>query len=200
MRGAAATAGQHAAGRDESGQVVGVGLLTDQDHVLAARHPGLGGRGVEDQSAHGGAGRGIDSSREQHPLGAGVEAGEHEASQLVAGDPRQRLVDVDDALAHEVRGDPERRLGRALAHPCLQHPQPTVLDGELDVAQVLVVPLQGGHHLEQLLVRRRVEVGKVGEGHGVADAGHDVLALGVGEVVAVDAPVARRGVAGEADP
>ena len=136
----------------------------------------------------------------QHPLGAGIEAGEHEASQLVAGDPRQRLVDVDDALAHEVRGDPERRLGRSLAHPCLQHPQPTVLDGELDVAQVLVVPLQGGHHLEQLLVRRRVEIGKVGEGHGVADAGHDVLALGVGQVVAVDATVARRGVAGEADP
>ena len=52
-----------AAGRDEPGQVVGVGLLADQDDVLAARHPGLGGRGVEDQSAHGGAGRGIDSSR-----------------------------------------------------------------------------------------------------------------------------------------
>ena len=41
--------------------------------------------------------------------------------------------------------------------------------------------------------------GHVGQRHGVADAGHHVLALGVLEVVAVHALVAGGGVAGEAD-
>ena len=41
---------------------------------------------------------------------------------------------------------------------------------------------------------------EVGERERVADAGDDVLALGVRQVVAVDTLVARGGVAGEADP
>ena len=53
--------------------------------------------------------------------------------------------------------------------------------------------------LEQLVVRRLVDLLEVGERDGVADAGDDVLALGVLEVVAVDALRAGRRVAGERD-
>ena len=53
---------------------------------------------------------------------------------------------------------------------------------------------------EQLVVRRLVDRRHVGQGDGVADAGDDVLALRVLEVVAVHALVAGGRVAGEGDP
>ena len=52
---------------------------------------------------------------------------------------------------------------------------------------------------QQLVVRRLVELLQVLQRHGVADAGDDVLALGVGQVVAVDALRAGGRVAGERD-
>ncbi len=51
----------------------------------------------------------------------------------------------------------------------------------------------------QLAVGVRVDLLQVLQRHGVADAGDDVLALGVLEVVAVDALLAGGGVAGEGD-
>jgi hypothetical protein len=84
-----------------------------------------------------------------------VEPGEHQLRQLLAGDPGQRLVHVDQALVDELGGDPERGRGGALADPGLQHPELAALDGELDVAQVPVVVLQGRHDLHQLGVARR---------------------------------------------
>ena len=101
--------------------------------------------------------------------------------------------------AGERVGDAERRLGRTLADPGLQHPELAVLDGELDVAQVLVVVLELLHDREQLVVRTLVDLLEVGERDRVADAGDDVLALRVDEVVAVEALRAGRRVAGERD-
>ena len=57
--------------------------------------------------------------------------------------------------ADQVGRDLERRRGTALADPGLQEPQPAVLHGELDVAQVAVVLLEGGQVLEELAVQRR---------------------------------------------
>ena len=84
-------------------------------------------------------------------------------------------------------GDAERRAGGALADAGLQHPQLAALDGELDVAQVAVVVLQRLHDVEQLVVGRLVDPLEVLQRERVADAGDDVLALGVLQVVAVDA-------------
>ena len=77
--------------------------------------------------------------------------------------------------------------GGALADPGLQHPELAALDGELDVAQVAVVVLELCHDRDQLVVGRLVDALEVGQRHGVADAGDDVLALRVLQVVAVDA-------------
>ena len=142
-------------------------------------------------------GRGVHALRDQLPLGVRVEAREHQLRELGAVDPLDRLVHVDEALVDELAGDPERRLRGPLADPRLQHPQLAVLDGELDVAQVAVVLLERLHDAEQLVVRRLVDLLEVGQRDRVADAGHDVLALGVLQVVAVDALRARGGVAGE---
>ena len=128
-----------------------------------------------------------------------VELREHQLGQLGAGDPGQRLVQVDRAPRRPAAGDPERRGRGPLADPGLQHPQLAALDGELDVAQVAVVLLELAHDRHQLVVRLLVQALEVGQGQGVADAGDDVLALGVLQVVAVDARVAGGRVAGEAD-
>ncbi len=95
--------------------------------------------------------------------------------------------------------DPERRLRRALADPCLQHPELAALDGELDVAHVAVVALQPRHDRHQLVVGPLVHRLEVGERHRVTDPGDDVLALGVLQVVAVDALGPAGRVAGEGD-
>ncbi len=130
---------------------------------------------------------------------ARVEPREHQVGELLAGDPAQGLVGVDQALVGHVDGDPERRLRGALADPGLEHPELAALDGELDVAHVAVVALERGHDPQQLVVRGPVDLGHVGQRHGVADAGDDVLALGVLQVVAVHALVPARGVPGERD-
>ena len=107
-----------------------------------------------------------------------------------------RSISPSSTMCH---GDPERRPGGALADPGLQHPELAALDGELDVAHVAVVLLERAHDLEQLVVRLLVDLLEVGERHGVADAGDDVLALRVLQVVAVHALGAAGGVAGERD-
>ncbi len=199
VRGLAAARGQDALGGDHAVEVVGVGLAADQDDLLARARPLHGGVRVEDGPADRGARRGGDAAAQQLGLRLVVEAREHQLRELGAGDALQRLGLVDQALVHQLRGDAEGGAGGALAHAGLQHPQLAALDGELDVAQVLVVRLQRLHDLHQLVVRGLVELLELGELHGVADAGDDVLALGVLQVVAVDALVAAGGVAGEGD-
>ena len=199
MAGLAAAAGQDALGGDHAVQVVRVGLAADQDHLLA-----LGGQfhragRVEDGLADRGARRRADALGDLGDLAAGVEPGEHQPGQLLAGDPADRLVLVDQALVHQLHGDAEGGRGGALAHPGLQHPQLAALDGELDVAQVLVVVLQRLHDLHELVVGGLVDALQVLQRDGVPDAGHDVLALGVLQVVAVDALGAGARVPGERD-
>lgn len=74
-----------------------------------------------------------------------------------------------------------------------------MLDGELDVAQVAIVPLQRLCVVAELPVGARIQPLELGEGHGVADAGDDVLTLRVRQVVAIQSRAARGRVAGEGD-
>ena len=186
--GLAAAAGQDALRGDHAGQVVGVGLPAYQDDLLALTR--RAGGAPESKTTWPTAAPGEAGTPRASAVGdAGqVERGEHQLAQLRAGHPPQRLVEVDDALVDQLRGDDERGRGGALADPGLQHPQLAALDGELDVAQVAVVRLQCGHDVASA---RRSCVGssslQVLQRHGVADAGDDVLALRVGQVVAVDA-------------
>ena len=108
---------------------------------------------------------------------------------------REREVGV---LGHLHR-DPQRRLRAPLPDAHLEHPELAVLDGELDVAEVAVVPLEE--------VRVRAELASH-LGHAVIQAGdrlrvmgprHDVLALGVEHDVAIEDVRAGGRVAGEQD-
>ncbi len=199
VRGLAAATRQDALGGHHAREVVGGGRAAYEDDVIAPGGPLDRGRRVEDGLADGRARRGVHAGADLVALGGVVEAGEHQLRQLRAGDPVDGFVEVDDALLGEGVGDAERRLGRTFADAGLQHPELAVLDGELDVAQVGVVVLEAGHDRGQLVVCGLVDLLQIGQRDGVADAGDDVLALRVDEVVAIDALRAGGRVAGERD-
>jgi hypothetical protein len=109
------------------------------------------------------------------------------------------LGQADGPLSHHVDRHLEGGPTGALAHPGLEHPQLALLDGELGVAHVPVVGLEAGEDGQQLAVDLREPVAEGGEGLGVPDAGHHVLALGVEEEVPVLTDRAGGRVTGEAD-
>ncbi len=71
--------------------------------------------------------------------------------------------------------------------------------GELHVLHVAVVVLEQGADLDELLVRLGELLLHLGDGHRGADAGHDVLALSVGQELAHELLLAGGGVAREGD-
>ncbi len=97
-----------------------------------------------------------------------------------------------------------RRAAVGVACPrCLEHPELALFDGELDIAHIAIMILEGQEHALELLTCRLEARGglEVGDGLGIADAGDDVLALGVNQKVAVKllgavGRVAREGDAG----
>ena len=74
--------------------------------------------------------------------GLGIERRMQQLVERGRLDARHRLLLVDQALAHHVDGDLERRLGGALAVARLQHVELAALHGELDVLHVAVVLLE----------------------------------------------------------
>ncbi len=200
VRRLAAAAGQDALRRDHAVQVVGIGLPAHQDDPLPSRCKGFHPVRVEDRLAHGRAGTGVHALGDLPPVGLLIERREHQLGELRAGHPRDRLVEIDHAFVDQLACDHKCGCGGALTDSGLEHPQLVALDGELDVAQVAVVALERRHDLHQLVVGRLVDALEFGQREGVANAGDDVLALRVLQVVAVDALRSGRGVAREGDP
>ena len=200
VRGLAATTGEDAGGGDHALQVVRVRLTAHQDDRLPLLGPGDRGRRVKDDTTHRCARRGIHALRHLAVTVARSEPREHQLPELVPGHPHEGLVHRDDALIDQLDGDAEGGGSGALADTRLQHPELASLNGELDVAQVAVVPLQLVHDVHELLVGLRVDLLEFLQRTRVADARDDVLALGIGEVVAVDTTVSRSRVAREGDP
>ena len=120
---------------------------------------------------------------------------------MVLGDARNRLGLGDPEVARADHVDRHLEGGRAgaLAHPRLEHPELALLNGELGVAHVAIVGLETGEDLEQVGVDLRELLLQLGDRLGVADAGHDVLALRVDQEVPVRSLGPGGGVAGEPD-
>ncbi len=197
----AAPGRQDPLGGQHSVDVLGRGLVAHQHHRLAPLGGGGGVVGGEVDPAHRRPRRGGQPPHQDLVAAAG-ELGVEHRGKVVLGDPPDGLGpgEPDGRLGRHVDGHLEGGPSGALAHPGLEHPELALLDGELGVAHVAVVPLEPFEDREQLLV----DLGERGlEGRqrlGVADAGHDVLALGVHQEVAVGAAVPGGRVPGEPHP
>ena len=122
-----------------------------------------------------------------------------ELVELVGIDPRDRLLTGDQTLVDHLRSDAQGSRGSSLARSRLQEVERSLLDRELDVLQVAVVPLEAPERLDELLERLRHALAHPVDRLRSADARDDVLALRVREKLAVEQPFARGRVPREAD-
>ncbi len=105
---------------------------------------------------------------------------------------RERSRHGERLVLGHVDRDAERRLRAALADADLEHPEPGVLDRELDVAEVGVVALEPRGVIAQLRGDRGHPLVEDGDRLGLMGPGDDVVALGVEHDVAVQAVLAGR--------
>ncbi len=129
----------------------------------------------------------------------GIELVAEELVDLGGLDPGERLFLRDQAFLDHVDGDPDGGRGGPLGRARLEHVQLAALDRELEVLDVAVVLLE----LLADPLELGVDLGHVGLHLGDLrsgpDAGDDVLALGVGQVLAEQDLLAGVRVAGERD-
>ena len=175
------------------------GLQPDQDHLLAALGPGLGVLSGEDDLAAGGAGRGGQGAADHGGLlqHLAVKLGMQQGVQGAGIDHGHGLLFVDHPLVHQVAGDLERSSRGALAVAGLQHIELAVLHGELHVLHIVIVILQDLANLLELGEGLGELFAHFADGHGSPDAGHHVLALGIGQELTEQLLLAGGGVAGE---
>jgi len=177
------------------------GLDPDEDHLLAAADPLDRDVGVEHGLADRGARRRVEALR--NPLGAlpgaGVELGAQELVDLGGLDPADRLLLRDHPVGDHVDRDLHRGGGRPLGRAGLEHVELAALDREFEVLDVAVVGLELLADPLELVVDRGHVLSHLGDLRRSPDARHDVLALGVGQVLAVQHALAGVGVAGEGD-
>ena len=197
----ATVARQDALGGNHALQVVGVGLPADQDDLVTLGRARDGVVAREHDLAHGGAGAGVQTGRERLVLLGGVELRVQELVELSGIDAAHGLLAGDQTLLDHLDGNAQGGGGGALAHAGLEHPELALLDGELDIAHIAIVILERQEDVLELLACGLEARGglEIGDGLGVADAGDDVLALGVDQKVAVELLGAVGRVAGEGD-
>ncbi len=181
--------------------VLGGGLQAHEHYLLAGLSLLNGVLGGEDDLAAGGSGRGGQSAG----YGCGglqgcrVELGMQQSVQLLGIDHQKGLLLGLHALVDKVTGDFDGGCSSALAVAGLQHVELAVLHGELHVLHILIVVLKKLADLLELLEGLGELLCHLGDGHGSAHAGHNVLALGVGEELAHQLLLAGGGVAGKGD-
>ena len=130
---------------------------------------------------------------------AGIELVAQELVDVGRLDAAERLFLRDEPLVDEVGGDLDGRRRGPLRAARLEHVQLAALDRELEVLDVAVVLLEllaDAHELAVDLGHLGLHLADLRRG---PDAGHDVLALGVRQVLAEQDLLAGVRVAGERD-
>ncbi len=107
-----------------------------------------------------------------------------ERVEAICVDRCHRLLRAQQVLTDGVDREADRRLGRPLRVPGLEHVELPLLDRELGVLHVLVMGFEPAQDLHQSLVDLRHHVLQLADVTGRAHSGDDVLALGVDEKVA----------------
>ncbi len=196
-----ATRREDALGHLHAVDVLGRGLLAHQDHLLAVVGGADGLVGVEIGHAHRGPGRRRQAGGEDLVLDV-LELGVEDLVEVVGRHPLDGLGvgEADGRVVGHRDGEAQGGRAGALAHPGLEHPELALLDGELGVAHVPVVLLEGGEDLLELAVQLGPPLAHLVQRLCGAYARHHVLTLGVDEEVPEAAGRAGRRIAGEAHP
>ena len=197
--GHAAAGGQDALRMRHALDILRRGLQTDQNDLLA----GLGSRGrLFGGEVHHAAGSARRSGQTHSDLlrllqRDGVKLRVQQGVELLRLHLEDGLVGGDHALVDQIDSDLQRGGGGALAVAGLEHVELAALDGELHVLHVAVVVFQRLRDVHKLLVHLRHDLLERLDRLRGADAGDDVLALRVDEVLAVELLLAGGRVAGE---
>ena len=205
VRSPAAARGHDALRGVHAGHVLRRGLRTNEDDLLVRVHPlhraiGVENRLADRRSRGGGQATGQQPSLlDRRRLVPVVENGPDRLVHLLRPHPQQRGVLVDHVLVHEVAGHLDRGARGSLAGTRLQEVQRALLHRELDVLHVLVVPLEAPRDLQDLVVDGRHPLVQSLDRQRRPDSGDDVLALGVGQELGVEAPLPGPRIAREAD-
>ena len=113
-----------------------------------------------------------------------IDASVEELVERLRADHRDRAAFVDEAFVDEIEGDLHRRFGTALAVARLQHEQFPALDRELEILHVAIVPFEAVRDLLKLREDFGLGLRKIRDLLGRADAGDDVFALRVAQILA----------------
>ncbi len=195
-----ASGGEHAGCGRDAVDVVRRGLGPDEHDLLPRRGARLGLVCGQHDAPAGRPGGRTKSGREDVELDVRGELRVQHPVEVDGPHASDRHVWVDQPLVDHLDRHAQRRRGGSFADAGLQDEQPLVLHGELEVAHVPVAVLESFHDVVELRRRGREHRGEVGQRPRVADAGHDVLALGIDEEVADWGPLAGGGVTRERHP
>ena len=198
----AAASGQDALGHGHAVEVIGRGLDPDEDDALAAGDPLDRDVGIEHGTPDRRARRGVETLGDARRLRARprIELVAQELVHVGRLDPGERLLLRDPALVDEVGGDLHRRGRGPLRAPRLEHVQLSTLDREFEILDVAVMAfelLADAHELGIDLGHVGLHLRDLGRG---PDAGHDVLALRICQVLPEQDLLPGVGVAREGDP
>ena len=201
MAGHTAADGQDALRNLHTDDILGRGLETDQNDLLPSVVLDLllCILSREDNAA---AGRSRRSSQALADSLGSLQSGSvklrvQQGVQLLGLDAQNSGLFVDNALVDQVAGNLQSGLGGTLAVTGLQHEELAILDGELHVLHILVVVLEAGCDLNELIVDLGHLLMQLADGRGSTDTSDDILALGIDQVLAHQLLLAGGGVTGE---
>ncbi len=200
MRGHASTRGEDSGCGAHALNVLRRGLLTDED-CLQAFVVGFHGRLRSEHDLTYGSSRGSrETDRKDFGLllGRRVEDRVENLVKLGRRNPHHGCLLIDHLLVNHVHRHPQGGQTGSLSDPALEHPEMTLLDGELDVLHVMEVLLESQADVIKFLVNlrhgglQRLEIlvllclGGLVERIRGTDSGDDILALRIDQPFTVE--------------
>ena len=207
------TCGENTVGGAHTLNVLGVGLLTDKNNLLALLLPSNGVLSGEDNLAHSGArtSRQTFNDRFNTFLFRRIQNRVKQLVKLSRVNAQNGGLLVNQTFVKHIHCHIQSGCASAFAYAALQHKQLAFLNGELNVEHIVERFLKNLADFNQLFVCSRhcflhtfqvlvlLVLGLVVERVRCTDTCHNVLALSIDKPLAVEQVLASGGVAGESD-
>ncbi len=199
MRSHAAECSQNSLGEVHALDIFRRGFLTNQDDLFLVLAMLCSSVSSEVNSTCASTGRCGQALCNHGSLldGSSIEVGVQQAVELLGFNLQHSFFFAQHALIHQINGDLQSSLSGTLAVTGLQHEELATLDGVLHILHITIVIFQGLGDLHELVIHFRHLLMQLRDGLRRTDASHNVLALCVQQVLAVQLLLAGGGVTGE---